>query len=107
MKCELGTGTGTECNDNSFVQIVGSSDLGGDQGAFYTPYILDPQNTGELLVGTCRVWQISTGGTAPLQLSNDFDTLGTGVCTGDEINLVMRWRRAAQRRTAIRRWCMR
>ena len=25
---------------------------------------------------------------APLQLSNDFDTLGTGACTGDEINLV-------------------
>jgi len=34
------------------------------------------------------VWQISTSGTAPLQLSNDFDTLGTGLCTGDEINLV-------------------
>jgi hypothetical protein len=41
-----------------------------------------------MLVGTCRVWRISTSGTAPLQLSNDFDTLGTGVCTGDEINLV-------------------
>jgi len=41
-----------------------------------------------MLVGTCRVWQISTSGTAPLQLSNDFDTLGTGLCTGDEINLV-------------------
>ncbi len=34
------------------------------------------------------MWRISTSGTAPLQLSNDFDTLGTGVCTGDEINLV-------------------
>jgi hypothetical protein len=34
------------------------------------------------------VWRISTSGTAPLQLSNDFDTLGTGVCTGGEINLV-------------------
>ena len=31
---------------------------------------------------------VSGSGTAPLQLSNDFDTLGTGVCTGDEINLV-------------------
>ncbi|MGO9405095.1 MAG: hypothetical protein ACLPVW_16655 [Terriglobales bacterium] len=88
MKCESVTGTGTDCNDNTFFQVVGSSDLGGDEGAFDTPYILDPQNTGELLVGTCRVWRISTSGTAPLQLSNDFDTLGTGVCTGDEINLV-------------------
>jgi hypothetical protein len=84
LKCE----SGTACNDSTFVQIVGSNDLGGDQGAFNTPYILDPQNSGEMLVGTCRMWQISTSGTSPLQLSNDFDTLGTGVCTGDEINLV-------------------
>jgi hypothetical protein len=84
MKCE----SGTECNDAGFLQVVGSSDLGGDQGAYDTPYILDPQNSSEMLVGTCRVWQISTSGTAPLQLSNDFDTLGTGLCTGDEINLV-------------------
>ena len=84
MKCE----SGPECNDAAFLQVVGSSDLGGDQGAYDTPYILDPQNSSEMLVGTCRVWQISTSGTAPLQLSNDFDTLGTGLCTGDEINLV-------------------
>ena len=84
MKCE----SGPECNDAAFLQAVGSSDLGGDQGAYDTPYILDPQNSSEMLVGTCRVWQISTSGTAPLQLSNDFDTLGTGLCTGDEINLV-------------------
>jgi hypothetical protein len=84
MKCE----SGSECNDAGFLQVVGSSDLGGDQGAYDTPYILDPQNSSEMLVGTCRVWQISTSGTAPLQLSNDFDTLGTGLCTGDEINLV-------------------
>jgi len=84
LKCELGTA----CNDSGFSQVVGSNDLGGDQGAFNTPYILDPQNSSEMLVGTCRVWRISTSGTAPVQLSNDFDTLGTGVCTGNEINLV-------------------
>src|SRR5208282_4034826 len=84
VKCELGTA----CNDAGFFEVVSSASLGGDQGAFYTPYILDPQNSGELLVGTCRVWRISTSGSAPLQLSNDFDTLGTGACTGAEINLV-------------------
>jgi hypothetical protein len=84
VKCELGTA----CNQAGFFPIVGSSNLGGDQGAFYTPYILDPQNTSEMLVGTCRVWRISTSGTAPLPLSNDFDTLGTGACTGGEVNLV-------------------
>jgi hypothetical protein len=84
LKCE----SGADCNDSGFLQVIGSNDLGGDQGAFFTPYILDPQNAAEMLVGTCRVWRISTSGTAPLQLSNDFDTLGTGLCTGDEINLV-------------------
>jgi hypothetical protein len=84
LKCELGTA----CNDAGFFEVVSPANLGGDEGAFYTSYILDPQNTSEMLVGTCRVWRISTSGTAPLQLSNDFDTLGTGVCTGGEINLV-------------------
>ncbi len=84
MKCE----SGTECNDSGFFEVVDSATLGGDQGAYDTPYILDPQNSSEMLVGTCRVWSISTSGTAPVQLSNDFETLGTGVCTGDEINLV-------------------
>ena len=84
LKCEFGTA----CDDAGFIQIVGPNDLGGDQGAFNTPYILDPQNPNELLVGTCRAWRIGTNGTTPQQLSNDFDTLGTGACTGDEINLV-------------------
>src|SRR5258708_7256307 len=84
LKCELGTA----CNDAGFFEVVSRANLGGDQGAFYTPYILDPQNGSEMLVGTCRVWRISTTGSAPLQLSNDFDTLGTGVCTRGEINLV-------------------
>jgi hypothetical protein len=88
LECDSVTGTGSDCNDSTFIQVVGSSDLGGDQGAYFTPYILDPQNAGEMLAGTCRVWQIGTSGSAPLQLSNDFDTLGTGACTGDETNLV-------------------
>ncbi len=84
LKCEVGT----DCNDNGFVEVVSSESLGGDQGAYDTPYILDPQNSSELLVGTCRVWRISASGTAPVELSNDFETLGTGLCTGNEINLV-------------------
>ena len=88
LKCESETGTGSDCNNSTFVQVVGPNDLNGDQGAYVPPFILDPQNSAEMLVGTCRVWRIGTSGTAPQQLSNDFDTLGTGVCTGDEVNLV-------------------
>ncbi len=88
LECDSQTGTGSDCDDTTFVQIVGPSDLGGDEGAYVTPYILDPQNPSELLVGTCRVWSIGIDGTSPQQLSNDFETFGTGVCTGEEINLV-------------------
>ncbi len=82
--CEIGTG----CDDNNFFLIADSSVLGGDHGAFYTPYILDPQNpNGEMFIGTCRVWRLTSSGSA-LKLSNDFDNLGTGVCTGNEVELV-------------------
>src|ERR1035441_7839462 len=77
-------------HDSGFTEVVNEASLGGDEGAYNTPYILDPQNSAEMLVGTCRVWQITTTGTSPLQLSNDFDTLGTGLCTGNEINLANR-----------------
>ncbi len=61
--------------------IVSNGNVGGDFGAFYTPYILDPQKTSELLVGTCRVWRgPSTGGVLFTSLSNNFDTGGSGLC---------------------------
>jgi large repetitive protein len=82
--CELGTG----CDDNSFGLLADSATLGGDHGAFYTPYILDPQNpNSEMFIGTCRVWRVSATGST-LRLSNNFDTLGTGICTGGEVNQV-------------------
>ncbi len=80
--------SGINCNDSTFTQVVGSGDLGGDDGAFYFPYILDPQSTTTLLVGTCRVWQGPRLGGTYNVLSMNFDTLGTGACTGSEINLV-------------------
>ena len=82
--CELGTG----CDNNGFFLVADSSTLGGDHGPFYTPFILDPQNpNNQMLIGTCRVWRLPAVGSA-LKLSNNFDNLGTGVCTGNEVNLV-------------------
>ncbi len=54
---------GSACLENDFSTIVSNSTLGGDTGSFYTPYILDPQNTSTqtaLLIGTCRIWRGST-----------------------------------------------
>jgi hypothetical protein len=80
--------SGVNCTDSLFNEIISSSSVGGDDGSFYFPYILDPQSTTTLLVGTCRVWSGPRSGGAFTVLSLNFDTLGTGTCSGDEINVV-------------------
>ncbi len=84
---------GTACNFNGFQNnlVVSSTTLNGDLASFYTPFILDPQNPNELLVGTCRVWRGATAvGSGYSTLSNNFD--GTsGTCagySGNETDLV-------------------
>ena len=78
---------GIECKSESFATLVDSADLGGDDGAYYTPYLFDPQADGQLLIGTCRVWRMSSDRSAFTQLSNNFDT-GSGNCNGSEVNQV-------------------
>jgi hypothetical protein len=79
---------GVSCDDSLFSVIVSSANLGGDDGAFYFPYILDPQSTSSMLVGTCRVWTGPRSGGPFTDLSLNFDTLGLGTCAGMEVNLV-------------------
>ena len=81
-------GAGIECTNGAFSDVVSSSSLGGDDGAFYFPYILDPQSATSLLVGTCRIWRGPRLGGAYSALSLNFDTGGTGICSGSEVNLV-------------------
>jgi hypothetical protein len=80
--------SGANCDDSSFKGVVSSSDVGGDDGAFYFPYILDPQSATSLLVGTCRVWRGPRLGGAFTALSLNFETFGTGTCAGSEVNVV-------------------
>ena len=79
---------GVNCLDGTFYVVVSSADVGGDDGGFYFPYILDPQSLTALLVGTCRVWRGPRAGGAYSALSPNFDTLGSGICSGSEINIV-------------------
>lgn len=85
-----GCSSGIGCTTFSFEDdvVVESGDVGGDDGGFYFPYLLDPQSTTTLLVGTCRVWQGPRSGGAYTLLSPNFDTLGIGTCSGNEVNLV-------------------
>ena len=80
--------SGISCNDSLFNVVVSSSNLGGDDGAFYFPYILDQQSATNMLVGTCRVWSGPRLGGTFTALSLNFDTLGTGTCAGTEVNVV-------------------
>src|SRR5580704_3552738 len=81
---------GISCTTQQFQSnpIVTSATVGGDTGALYPPYFLDPLNAGELIVGTCRMWSGSSAGGAFTVLSRSFETGGDGICTGSEINLV-------------------
>ncbi len=80
--------SGVNCSNNGFRVVVGSGNLAGDNGSFYFPYILDPQSTTSLLVGTCRVWRGPRLGGSFSDLSLNFDTLGIGTCSGGEVNTV-------------------
>jgi hypothetical protein len=80
--------SGASCVNSGFSPIVTSSTLGGDDGAFYFPYILDPKTATPMLIGTCRVWRGPRSGGAFTPLSPNFDTLGSGTCSGNEINQV-------------------
>jgi hypothetical protein len=81
---------GINCHSLDFQndQIADSNQLGGDAGAFYLPFILDPASSSTLLLGTCRIWRGASTGSNFSLLSPDFETGGTGACTGTEVNLV-------------------
>jgi hypothetical protein len=80
--------SGVSCREGDFSAVVDSNRLGGDDGAFYFPYILDPQSRAALLIGTCRVWRGPRLGGSYTDLSPNFDTFGAGACAGSEVNLV-------------------
>jgi hypothetical protein len=80
--------SGTACNEGGFTLVVDSARLGGDSGAFYTPYMLDPQNSNELLVGTCRIWRGTSTGTGFVAISPNFDLGSSTICADPHTNVV-------------------
>jgi len=79
---------GASCNNARFSYVVTSSELNGDDGAFYFPYILDPGSSTSMLIGTCRVWRGPRSGGVFTAVSPNFDTLGSATCSGSEVNQV-------------------
>jgi hypothetical protein len=94
QSCNLGT----QCNRSNWgsnvsttQDLVDDSDTGGDASSFYAPWMLDPQQSTTLLVGTCRVWRGPTkrvsanswGGTAISPMLSY-----SGACSSSDSNIV-------------------
>ncbi|HET6935466.1 MAG TPA: sialidase family protein [Candidatus Angelobacter sp.] len=84
---------GAACTGNDFLQVIDNcsgagchSNIGGDNSAFYTPYMLDPLDASKIIVGTCRVWRGSSDGSGwpgannGYALSFNFDTGANTPC---------------------------
>jgi len=84
QRCTAGTG----CNEAGFAPVVNKALLGGDSSAFYVPYILDPQNSDELIVGTCRVWRGSSMGSGFVAISPNFDQGFATICADPTTSIV-------------------
>ena len=80
--------SGVNCHNSGFNFVVTSNTVGGDDAGFYFPYILDSGSTTAMLVGTCRVWRGARSGGTFTPLSPNFESLGSGTCTGAEVNQV-------------------
>jgi hypothetical protein len=81
-------GVNCRVQDFNIGPVVSNTTVGGDSAGRFTPFILDPQNSGAMLVGTCRIWRGATDGTGFSVLTDNFETGGSETCTGEEVNLV-------------------
>ena len=85
-------GAGINCLAQTFDPVVTNSTVGGDHGFFYTPFILDPEASSRMMVGTCRLWRGNSDGTGFTALSYNFDTVMNQVpnqaCSGNESQLI-------------------
>lgn len=54
---------GVDCTATDFALSIGSADTAGDESLLNAPYMLDPNNSNNMIVGTCRVWRgLASGG---------------------------------------------
>jgi hypothetical protein len=83
--------TGITCTFQTFLSAITQNQIGGDNSSFYTFFTLDPQASGRMLVGSCRVWRgdsngtgsdWSSGGGNPLSQNFDTGTTGSGATCG-------------------------
>jgi len=56
---------GASCTSADFAPAIGATETSNDQSLLYAPYALDPADSANMIVGTCRVWRgPASGGSA-------------------------------------------
>ena len=80
---------GVNCTATTFPSAIGASETAGDQSLLFTPYILDPADSANMIVGTCRVWRGAAGGGNAWSATNVLSPMLDGVsepnCNGNAL----------------------
>lgn len=79
---------GTSCTPSDFSPVIGVAQMGGDADLLGSAaWMLDPVNSADLIIGTCRVWRGPLSGTG-WSLSNQLSTMLDGnqvaSCNGNQ-----------------------
>ena len=86
--CNLCT-NGVNCTNSGFSFVVTSNIVGRRRWrVLFSLHSRSARRRRPMLIGTCRVWRGPRTGGAFTALSPNFDTLGSGTCSGSEINQV-------------------
>jgi len=87
---------GAACGGKDFIQVIDNcsgagchNNIGGDSSSFYTPYMLDPLDASQIIIGTCRVWRGPSDGSGwpgpgdGYALSFNLDTGTSAACAAN------------------------
>jgi len=80
---------GVNCAAVTFASAIGASETSSDQSLLFTPYILDPADSSNMIVGTCRVWRGPASGGSEWSATNAISPMLDGVaepnCNGNAL----------------------
>ena len=80
---------GVNCTATGFAPAIGATETGGDQALLFAPYLLDPADSSNMIVGTCRVWRGPASGGNGWSTANAISPMLDGVaepnCNGNAL----------------------
>ncbi len=80
---------GVNCTATDFAPAIGASETNADQALLYVPYVLDPADSANMIVGTCRVWRGPASGGSAWSPANAISPMLDGVaepnCNGNAL----------------------